>query len=344
METNKNIDNLLNECLERVFRGENMEEVLKSYPSEAAELEPLLKTALMVKQAAAITPRPEFRARARYEFNQALVRQKTAKHGFSLGFMPRWATALSVAMAILLASGGAVAASTTSMPDSLLYPVKLATEQARMTVTFSDESKAELYAEQTDARVAEIVYMADKGDTAQIAVLSQRLDERMDNLAVVAMAAYGKNSQRNFAASAPADTAARSAAEPSPSQIAPKAAGGATGEAGGDSLAPGEATVAAPAVPPAPFAAAPSSPQPQLGVTAAGAPKKAGETNDTTVMAKPEKAQKLKTLLSAYAVKHPAQLRTALEKVPEPARQDILRAIAITAAGYEKALRSIERP
>jgi hypothetical protein len=340
MEMNKNIDNLLNECLERViFRGESMEEVLKSYPAEAAELKPLLKTALMVKQAAAISPSPEYRARARYEFHQALALEKTAKHGFSLRFMPRWATALSVALAVLLASGGAVAASTTSMPDSPLYPVKLATEQARMTITFSDEAKAELYAEQTDTRVGEIVYMANKGDIAQIAVLSQRLDDRMDNLAVVARAAYGKNGQSNFAVNAPANAEAATRLPPS---------GGGPIMSGGASVAspkPGEATGAAPAPanPPGTLAK-PSSPQPQLGVAATGKQEKEDSDDDSAVTAKSAKEQKLKIMLSAYAVKHPAQLRAALEKVPEPARQDILRSIAITAAGYEKALRSIEQP
>jgi hypothetical protein len=174
----------------------------------------------------------------------------------------------------------------------------------------------------------------------------------MDNLAFVAMAAYGKNSQRNFAVSATTDAASRQAAAPAtglpPSSGGPMMSGGASGM-GGVSVAPptpGEAVSATPVpiIPPAALAAATPSPQPQFGVTAAGAPKKAGGTNDTTATAKPEKEQKLKTLLAAYAVKHPAQLRTALEKVPEPARQDILRAIAITAAGYEKALRSIEQP
>ncbi len=288
---NKNMDNILNECLERVvFHGESMEKVLKSYPAYAAELEPLLKTALVVKKAAAISPRADFKARARYEFHQALAQRKSGKHGFFTNLMPRWATALSVALAVLLVSSGTVAAASNSMPDSPLYPVKLATEQAQMTMTFSDEGKAELYAELTDKRVEEIVYMANKGDGAGVAVLSRRLDERMDKLAAMAQAAgSGRGS-------------AMMAGVPQPT-------------------------------PP---------PQPGMGITAAGKPETAGGTADTAATAKVTKEQKLKTMLAAYAIKHPAQLRAALERVPEPIKQDILRSIAVTAACYEKALRSLD--
>ena len=45
-----------------------------SYPEYAAELEPLLKTALETRNAAAIKPRPEFRQRAANDF-QAAIRE-----------------------------------------------------------------------------------------------------------------------------------------------------------------------------------------------------------------------------------------------------------------------------
>jgi hypothetical protein len=354
METNKNIDNLLNECLERIFHGENLEEVLKSCPAEAKELRPLLQTALMVKKAAAISPSPEFRARARYEFHQTLLREKTAKQGFSFNFLPRWAAAVSLALAVVLASGGAVAASTNSMPDSPLYPVKLATEQAHMTITFSDEAKAELYAEQTDTRVAEIIYMANKGDTAQITALSQRLDERMNNMVVVTRAAYGKNNQSNIPVvngpQSTADSANPKAAAPAtaPPMVAGSGAVNGSGANGtGQTIVQSANATAIEAAPPvgtpAPFAAAPASAHPQPGVNTARAPEKT-DSPAKAATANENKEQRLKAILTAYAVKHPAELRSILGKLPEPAKQDILRAIAVTAAGYDNALRSIEQP
>ena len=47
---------------------------------------------------------------------------------------------------------------------------------------------------------------------------------------------------------------------------------------------------------------------------------------------------KLRLALAHYAINHPASLRTALEKTPQQARPALLRAIAVSVAGYEKAL------
>ncbi|GAI36246.1 unnamed protein product [marine sediment metagenome] len=69
------------------------------------------------------------------------------------------------------------------MPDSLLYPVKLATEQVQLALTPSDIGKAELCAKLADRRVAEIIHMADKGDAQQVEAITQRLDERLVMLA-----------------------------------------------------------------------------------------------------------------------------------------------------------------
>ena len=73
MKKSREFDNILDECLERLLlKGETVEQCLASYPEQAAELEPLLHTALITKKASAIEPRHEFRARARYQFDSAL--------------------------------------------------------------------------------------------------------------------------------------------------------------------------------------------------------------------------------------------------------------------------------
>lgn len=326
---NKKMDNIVNECLERVvFRGESKEEVLKSYPDYATELKPLLEMALAVKRVAAISPREEFRARARYEFHQALAAKRSEKRSFLTNLMPRWAAALSIALAVLLASGGTVAAASNSMPDSVLYPVKLATEQARMTITFSEIGKAELYAELTDKRVDEIVYLANKGDSARVSVQAHKLDDSVDKLADLTQAAYGNRNAARLAAPAQAPSAKEGAPQPiaSATQL-PMVGSGAPAT---------DKSVTGAAAPPA----VSSTPRPQFGITAAEKPEAADTSGKAA--AKENKEPKLKTILTANAIKHPAQLRAALERVPESAKQDILRSIAITAASYEKAIRSID--
>jgi len=73
MRKSKEFDNILDDCLERLLtEGETIEQCLESYSERAAELKPLLQTVLATKKASAIQPRPEFKARARYQFLSAL--------------------------------------------------------------------------------------------------------------------------------------------------------------------------------------------------------------------------------------------------------------------------------
>lgn len=80
---------------------------------------------------------------------------------------------------LLLSGGGAALAANDSMPDSPLYPVKLATEQVQLTLTRSGAGKTEVYIMLADRRVIEIIYMAGKGDARGVDVLAQRLDKHL---------------------------------------------------------------------------------------------------------------------------------------------------------------------
>ena len=175
----KEFDNILDECLERILTGgETIEQCLGSYPEQAAELEPLLQTALLTKKASAIRPRPEFRERARYQLRSALqeMEEKRERRSFFFGWQPRWATAVIAVLVFLMAGSGTVAAANNSMPDETLYPVKLATETVRLTLTPSALGKAELYVKLVDKRVEEIIRMADKGKMKHVERTAQRLN------------------------------------------------------------------------------------------------------------------------------------------------------------------------
>jgi len=270
MKKTKEFNNILDECLERLLvKGETIEQCLQSYPEQAAELEPLLQTALATKGALIMQPRPEFKAKARYQFRSALQEVAFQRRRPFFGWLPRWATAVIIVLVLLLAGGGVVAAAGNSMPDNPLYPVKLATEQAQLALTPSDMNKAELYAKLADRRVVEIIYMANKGDVRQVEVITQRLDERLTMLARLASATKVGG--------------------------APKA------------LAPSEETV-----------------------------------GDRDVRVRANNQAKLRTTLAYYAVNHPAGLRAALDKAPESAKPALRRAIAVSVAGYERALKALD--
>jgi len=165
----KEFDNIFDECLERILDGETLEQCLARYPEQAAELKPLLETVLAVKEASAVEPRPEFKARARYQFRSALQEKVAPQRRPFFGWLPRWATALAIVLVVLLAGGG----------------TKLATENVQLALTTSDLDKARLCANFADRRVTEIIYMAERGDARRVEEITERLDDRLETLVVL---------------------------------------------------------------------------------------------------------------------------------------------------------------
>jgi len=272
MNKNREFDDILDECVERLLaKGETLEQCLQSYPEQAAELKPLLETALATKRASAIEPRPEFRARARYQFHSALQTIESKRPFFS--WLPRWATVVAIALALLLVGGGGtVAAAAGSMPDEPLYPVKIASEQVRLALTPSSLGKAELYANLADKRVAEIIYVANKGDARQVELVTQRLNYVLTRIAILVSARM---------------------------------------EEGGIKR----------------------TPLPAL------APDESAE-NGKDISIPANSRAKLRLALARYAINHPTALRAVLNAAPEPVKPALRQAIAVSVAGYEKALRA----
>ncbi|MDD5509577.1 MAG: DUF5667 domain-containing protein [Dehalococcoidales bacterium] len=188
MKNNREFENILDDCLERLARGETLTHCLESYPEQAEQLEPLLRTARVASETLAILPRPEFRARARYEF-QSVLQEVTAKKKLSLfNLRTRLVTAVVAISVILVSGGGTVVMASGSMPDTPLYTVKLASEEVQLALTPSDTDKAEVCVMQASRRVDEIVYLADKGDAEQVEVIAERLDECLGTLLEIASA------------------------------------------------------------------------------------------------------------------------------------------------------------
>ena len=190
MKKTKEFNNILDECLERLmFKGESIEQCLQSYPEQANELEPLLRTAsFAASKTSAIKPRPEFREKARYQFRAAL-HEAERKKGHSLSgwrWQPRWMATITAVMVLLLGGSSTVAAAGSSMPDSPLYGVKLATETVRVSMACSAMDKAELLTALADKRVAEIVYLADKGKLEQVERTAHRLNHHLMVMAELA--------------------------------------------------------------------------------------------------------------------------------------------------------------
>jgi hypothetical protein len=181
---NSQLDNILDDCLDKLLvKGRSIEECLADYPEQADELKPLLQTAMVTRKALVIEPRPEFRAKARYQLHSALKEAAPKKRRPPFAWQFRWATIVSTFIILLLAGGGIVAAASNSMPDNPLYQVKLATEQIQLSLTTSPLDKAKLQAKLADRRVTEIINMAQEGNVSLVELTTQRLDNHLAMIA-----------------------------------------------------------------------------------------------------------------------------------------------------------------
>jgi hypothetical protein len=315
MKKDKEFDNILDECLERiVLKGETLEQCLKRYPEQADELKPLLETVLAVKEASAVEPRPDFKARARYQFRSALGEKAAPKRRPFFGWLPRWATALTIVLVVLLAGGGTVVAASNSMPDSILYPVKLATEEVRLAFTPSQLGKARLCSGFADERVVEIVYMAEKGDAEWVEATTERLDDRLETLAVLVSDLEEAEDLKDGEAMLTAPSAGEEAAVPPEEPTEPPEA-------------------AEPTEPPP----EPTEPMPPVVIQEEGS----GLWNSVWGDRGQGEADLIMDVFYS-AVNNPEVLRAMLDDVPESVRKALLAAIEVSEEGYLEVLEALQ--
>ncbi len=328
MKRSKRFEDVFEECLELVLtRGESIESCLTRYPEQASELRPLIETALLAKRATAVEPSAEFRARARVGFDRFLQEtpapEKRTGHAWSWSWQPRWAAAVGVVVAALLMSGGTVAAAGRAMPGQPLYPVKQATEQTRIALTTSTMGKAELYAQLADRRVSEIVYLADKDNPELVQQVTEQLDSYLDHVSqlTLTVALVTGQSAGSFAAEAGTD---RNAA------VAPV-------------TTPPPTTLASPPGTQGPF---PVTATPPITITQALPPpgEKSWHGADGATYGRTAEQSELFSMLIAQAASNPDRLKAVLDKASPEVRLALLKAIAVSETGYERALQSLVGP
>jgi len=210
-------------------------------------------------------------------------------------------------LVLLLASGGTVAAAGNSMPDEPLYPVKLATETLRLTLTPSALGKAELYALLAEKRVAEIINMAEKGKPEHVEQTARRLNA---HLARIVSLAIPPGEEADVLVAPPPPAAVEETPAPSVEREPPEEETG---------------VVMAPA-PPAAVEEAPVAPE-------------RARAEDQGERVKLDKHAKLREIIIRNIAKHREKLSAALEKAPESARPALLRAIIELDAQYEEFLK-----
>lgn len=341
---NKHINDILNECLENIITGkETVEQCLQRFPDHKAELEPLLRTAVMVNRVADVKPSPEFRARARYQLQTMMAKSRIAKRAPIL--VSRWAIAVCSLLLVFVLGGGTVLAADGVTPESPLYPVKLVTENVRVSLTGSEETKAELYVTIAERRVTEMATMVDRGKTQHLEESAQRLNTYYTKIAELPL---GKSYDAKLMTSQ-----AQSEAAPvisAPTTIVPTRAVPTTTPIPTVTVSVPSATT-----PPAPVKVPEPTTVPAAGkitygtadtnVLTAGstAPAREGTEREDTEEGKTSR-DKLRDVLGYYAKTQPEKLRELLEskKVPESVKPAIRRALWASEHSYKEALEHLD--
>ena len=169
---------LLSKGIDLLAKGRTVEECMGQVDTtslssaEREELHELLDTAaslLPLRQLAVPPPRSKAASRARL-LSEAVQQREKGRRQAVLGGLrvpPRLrrgllGVALSLAL-LLMVGSGAVSAAVGSLPGSPLYPLKLAVEDARLTLTFSSPARTQLYMRFASERTAEMVRLAAAG-------------------------------------------------------------------------------------------------------------------------------------------------------------------------------------
>lgn len=360
MNREDKFNQIFDECLDRLFKGESIDHILAEYPGQAKELEPLLRTAAATRAFSKIQPRADFKARARYEFMSAardLQMQPKKRSFFKWGWQSGLAMSLTAFLAVVMIGTGTVAASNYSMPGQTLYSVKLASEQVRLAFTFSDVSKTELNAEYANRRTEEIEYLASAGNVEQIQKAASRLNVSLSNMSALAqdenlLSITANDTNRaseafSFSAvSVPADNGTQALmAVPATNNkgIQPPVAETPTaGQYNTDIVTPSPSEVTGPRMAPAPQITAVASVDNAAGnnLTVGSAANGSGAANNVNILSKRDKIRKI--IEDNYQTRQ-ARLESALEKASPELKPAILQAIADSESEYLKSLQNLDQ-
>jgi hypothetical protein len=212
-----NMTESLEIALKKIRAGEPVEEVLAQFPDESADLRPLVVMAEtfrgfeaveMPTQAERVEDRKAFLAQARSIDDRAVslplvVRHKKWTSTINSWFNPPTSKEIkpmtillmraAIALLLVIASmGGTAALAANSLPDSALYPAKMAMEHVQLRLTGNPERRATQNLVMAQERVTEMVRLVEKGVDPGDAIIL-KLEQHL-NTALQLAARLGDNS------------------------------------------------------------------------------------------------------------------------------------------------------
>lgn len=197
-----NFSDALNDCIERLKRGESVYDCLRRHPELADELEPLLQVAVATMRASeSAAPDPDAKARGFAAFSAALdKRDCEAKKAAALGFFRRLRSlafgfrlpaplARPIAVAALCAAvfatgvGATTAAASGAVPGEPLYWVKTARESVERHIPRSEAARAGYQARLAQARADEAQALMSRGSFTAADAAIKRMNGHLDRSA-----------------------------------------------------------------------------------------------------------------------------------------------------------------
>jgi hypothetical protein len=322
---NKQFDNILNDCLERLITGqETVEQCLQRYPEYVKELEPLLRTAALMNKAVDVKPSDDFRARARYQMQLKMAESKVPQRVTRV--VPRWAIAVCTVMLVFVLGGGTVLASAGSMPGSPLYAVKLVAENVQVKLAWSQDKKAELYVAMANERVDEMTWLVNNSKTQGLEAAALRLDSYYNEIGTLPLAG---NTEMAFSSASQASAPAVTIAATTTTQTALLAPTSTLSSGATDKNAvttPPDTTII-----------------PTVNVTPVVVQRANNSVAGTGNQVNTNNNSKLMNILTYNSITQAEKIQQLLDsdKVPESVKPALRRALAASNAGYQNAISNL---
>lgn len=176
---NEPIEKTLDHCLSRLKAGEDPDDILRSHPEEASELQPLLEIATEFESAARHEPPFHSMARVMARAQEKTHRSTHHSMGWLTGFfaVPVLARATVLTLIALIMVGSTVTAASQAVPGDWLYPIKLWTERAQFSLTKNAENRAELRIDFASERLREAVDRYQRRGVLDQQLLNTMLEE-----------------------------------------------------------------------------------------------------------------------------------------------------------------------
>ena len=185
----RGLDNALNDCLERLSSGEDIQQCVGRYPEYREDLVPLLETAITTEHVASASMyRPDSKARGLHRLMEALNDRGVPRdRGMPFGFLRPLAKPVALGFGALLilgfAAGGTTVASSDSVPGDTLYWVKTAKENISLKLARSDIGRAQAHADLANERGHEMRVLIERGNVLRAEQVANRMGNHLNRSA-----------------------------------------------------------------------------------------------------------------------------------------------------------------